>query len=89
VCADGFSAPTPTASCTYTQVDTHYEATLTWSDFSVTSIQVFNGSSLIAQTELRHPDRNGSLALSLNVAPTSAQIAGSKLGVKVPCNLTP
>jgi hypothetical protein len=79
------SAPTPTASCTYTQVDTHYETSLTWSGLSVTSFVVSGSAGPLAQGQLAHPTRNGNLSLSLLGAPTSAQLNGSKSGVRVAC----
>jgi len=85
----GFSAPTPTASCTYTQVDTHYETTVTWSGFSATSLEVFNGSAPLVQSQFAHQMRSGNLTFSLNSAPTTAQVAGPKIGVRVPCNAAP
>ena len=82
------SAPTPSASCTVTPNADGYSVTVTWSGISVTHIDLLASGSPVAQTDLGHPTRNGSLTLTAPTAPNSAQISGRQGGLKVGCSST-
>ena len=81
------SATSVTASCTVTTDGSSYTATVTWSGLTATSLDFLNGTALLARSIFDHPVRNGSVTLTLNTAPTVAELIGRPLGVKMPCNL--
>lgn len=66
------SAPAPTAACTVAQVGTGYEATVTWSGFSVTSLTLLDASGPVLQSQFGHPIRNGNMTFTVSSAPTTA-----------------
>ena len=81
------SKPLPSASCNFTQVDaTHFDATVQWKNLSAVSVEVLQGTTLLAVTQFAHPKKSGSLTFTLAVAPDNAIVAGSPVGVKVLCN---
>ena len=81
--------PLGTASCTVTQVDaTHFDATATWKNISAVSVEFLQGTTVLAVTQFTHPKKNGSLTVTLSVAPDNAIIAGSPVGAKVLCTLS-
>jgi hypothetical protein len=81
------SAPAPTVSCVVTTDGSSYSATATWSNLTVTSFEFLQGTAVLAQSETSHPLRNGSVTVSLRVAPTAVELIGVQLGVKTVCNL--
>jgi hypothetical protein len=83
----GLSAPAPTVSCMVTTDGSTYAATVTWSDLTVTSFEFLNGSSVLTQSELSHPLRNGSVTVTLTVAPTLVELIGVQLGARTLCHL--
>ena len=84
----GASSPAPSVSCTVTQVDaTHYDATATWSGLSVTGLQFFQGTTVLAQSVFAHPLRAGTVTLTMQLAPDLLELIGKTLGVKTPCSL--
>ena len=81
------SAPTPTASCTVALLsDGQYETTVTWSGFSAVSLELSSGGSPIVQSVFAHPIHNGTMTFTTVSAPTLAQVNGTKIGVRTPCN---
>ena|SRR5689334_2774988 len=85
--AVGFSAPSPRASCSVTQLGTtQYEVTVAWSALSAVGVRIFNGTTLLAQTQFTHPIRSGSLTDTLSTAPDIAEVDGQKIGARVPCS---
>jgi hypothetical protein len=82
-----FSAPAPSASCTVTPNGAMYDVTVSWSGFSVSTIDLWQtgGSQPLAQTILVHPRRKGSIPYSLTAAPDYAQVAGRDVGLKAVC----
>lgn len=83
------SAPAPTASCSYTQLGTtSYQATATWSGFSVTAYDFLDATGSLAQGQLTHPLRSGSVTLTLSAAPTEVDLTGKTIGTKTLCILT-
>ncbi len=84
------SAPQPTSSCTATFDGSVYSTTVTWSGFSVSSIDVFtSGSSQpIVQEVLGHPTRSGSFTYTTSQAPLSAHFSGPRTGMITRCVVT-
>jgi hypothetical protein len=80
------AAPQPSASCTYTFDGSVYSTTVTWSGFSVTSIDVFtSGSTQPVVQATMHPTRSGSRTFPLSVAPSFANVTGPKNGLRPAC----
>ena len=83
----GLASPNATASCSVTQLDqTHYEAIATWSGFSTTRVEFWQGSTILARSVFGHPIRNGSVTDTLSSVPDVAHVIGKTIGLKVPCN---
>lgn len=83
----GLASPNATASCTVTQLDqTHYEAIATWSGFSTTRVEFWQGSTILGGSVFGHPIRNGSVTDTLSSVPDVAHVIGKTTGLKVPCN---
>jgi hypothetical protein len=83
----GLSASQPTASCTVTTDGSSYSATVTWSDLNATGVDFLNGTAVLAQSVFSHPLRSGTLTVSLNTAPTTAELTGVRIGTKTRCIL--
>jgi len=82
------SGPTRTSTCTVRQVDANsYEATVTWSGFSPTSIVFLQGSAVLSQSQLAHERRSGSLTETLQAAPSSVDVNGKKVALKTACSM--
>jgi hypothetical protein len=80
--------PTPTAACTVVQVDeTHFNATVTWSGFAVSSLDFLQGPTSLDQSELKHASRRGDVTVTLSTTPTAVQLTGPKLGLHQACVL--
>ena len=83
----GLSSPAKAVSCTVTQVDaTHYQATATWSGFSVIGLEFLQGTTVLYQSSFSHPIRNGSLTATLQSAPDLVELIGRTLGARTPCS---
>lgn len=81
------SAPVPTVSCSVTTDGSSYDATVTWSDLTATSLEFLQGSTILAQSQFSHPLRNTSVTVSLRAAPTAVKLIGYPLGTKTLCSL--
>jgi hypothetical protein len=66
--------------------DGQYEATVTWTALSAVSLDLLDGTNLLARTIFGHPIRSGSLTDTLGTAPTNAEVIGQRIGAKVVCN---
>jgi hypothetical protein len=82
------SAQAPSASCTYVPNGGNYDVTVTWSGFSVASIDLYapGGGQPLAQTIFTHPTRRGSITYSNVAQPGFAQLTGRQGGLRVACN---
>jgi len=81
----GFAAPSPSVTCTWTQVDaTHYQATAKWSGISMTGLEFLQGTTVLYEAQF-HPTRNGNVTATLFAAPDVAILSG-KPGAKVLCS---
>ena len=82
------SGPVAQSTCTVVQTDaTHYEATVAWSGFAVTSMEIFQGSTVLAQSQLSKSRRKGSLTLQFSTQPTDAVLSGPNGRLHASCNL--
>ncbi len=81
------SAPVASASCTVTPNGTGYDVTVTWSGFSVTSIELWQSGGIqpLAQTVLGHPTRRGTQTYTLTASPNFADVTGRQTGLRVAC----
>ncbi len=84
----GQAAPLPQGSCQYSDPGTGtYPVVVSWSGMKVTRIDVFDGAgNPLSQTVLGHSGRKGSLSLTENGQPATAEIFGTTIGLKVLCS---
>ena len=85
------AAPVPSASCTFTPNGAGYDVTVSWSGFSPNRIELWQTGALqpLAQADLPHAHRTGSLTFTLQSAPDYARVTGTKAGFKVGCTTAP
>ena len=83
------SATPPGSSCTVVQTGaSQYEATVTWSGFKATSMELLQGSTVLTQTVLGKAATKGSLSLNLTSAPDFAILSGPKGRTRLTCTLS-
>ncbi len=82
------AAPLPTSSCTYSaNGEGTYDVTVTWSNLSVTWIEITAVSGLPElQEALKHPTRRDSLSWTVQGEPYTVTLAGrDAIGVRTLC----